>query len=224
MQMLIRTVVAQTVVLTCWSAFSLSQQAQAPSARPALHEFPLTLQQSVECGKAAIGTKVLAKLAIATKFQGTVIPRNALFTGVVIESTARGAKEPAKLAIRMEKAEWKDDSISLTAYLLPLSYPNTAPSAQNLPNESPDPSSRTLNGAGQDASSPMHAPFPTNDSQAAQAAIPEAPTLSTHPVQMKNVTVALADEGGAAIVSERSNIKLNKMTTYVFAATELPAK
>jgi len=222
--MLIRTMVAQCVVLTCWSAFSLSQQAQAPSARPALHEFPLTLQQSFESGKAKIGARVQAKLAAATKFQGTVIPRNAVFSGVVIESTATGAKEPAKLAIRMEKAEWKDDSISLTAYLLPLSYSNTSPSAQSLPNESPDPSSRTLNGAGQDSNSPMHAPFPTNDSQAAQAAIPEAPMLSSRPVQMKNVAIALADEGGAALVSEHTNIKLYKMTTYVFAATELPAK
>ena len=222
--MLIRTMVARGVVVACLSAFSLSQQAQAPSARPALHEFPLTLQQSIESGKAAIGTKVQARLAIATKFQGTVIPRNALFTGVVIESTAKAAKEPAKLAIRMEKAEWKEDSLSLTAYLLPLSYSNTAPAVQGLPNESPGPSSRTLNGAGDDANSPMRAPFPTNDSQAAQAAIPDAPTLSSRPVQMKNVTIALADEGGAAIVSERSNIKLNKMTTYVFAAIELPAK
>jgi hypothetical protein len=68
--MLIRTMVAQSVVLACLSAFSLSQQAQAPSARPALHEFPLTLQQSLESGKAAIGTKVQAKLAIADKVPG----------------------------------------------------------------------------------------------------------------------------------------------------------
>jgi hypothetical protein len=221
--MLIRTMVARAVVVACLSAFSLSQQAQAPSARPVLHEFPLTLQQSLESGKAAIGTKVQARLASPTKFQGTNIPRNAVFSGVVIESTAKGPKEPAKLAIRMEKAEWKEDSISLTAYLLPLSYSNTAPTAQGLPNESPGPSSRT-SGAGEDANSSMRVPFPTNDSQAAQAAIPEAPTLSSRPVQMKNVTVALADEGGAALVSEHNNIKLYKMTTYVFAATELPAK
>lgn len=222
--MRIRKMLVQTVVFTCWSAFSLSQQPQAPSARPALHEFPLTLQQSLESGKATIGTKVQAKLAVATKFQGTVIPRNALFTGVVIESTAKSAKDQAKLAIRMEKVEWKDDSVSLTAYLLPLSYSNTAQAAPSLPNESPDPSSRTLNGAGQDTNSPMSRPFPTNDSQAAQAVIPEAPTLSSRPVQMKNVNLALADEGGAALVSEHSNIKLYRMTTYVFAATELPAK
>jgi hypothetical protein len=214
--------VAQSIVLTCWSAFSFSQQAQAPSARPALHEFPLTLQQNIESGKAAIGTKVQAKLAIATKFQGTVIPRNAVFSGVVIESTAKGAKEPAKLAIRMEKAEWKDQSTSMMAYLLPLYYTMATPTS--LPAGSSDPSSSTLSGAGQDPNSPMSSRFPTNDSQAAQSAIPEIPTISSRPVPMKNVTLALADEGGAALVSERSNIKLDRMTTYVFAARESAAQ
>lgn len=214
--------VAQTVILACWSAFSLSQQAQAPSARPALHEFPLTLQQSIESGKTKIGTKVQAKLATATRFQGAVIPRNAVFSGVVIESTARGAKEPAKLAIRMETAEWKDQSTSMTAYLTPLYYTVAAPTS--LPGGSPDPSSRTLKGAGQDPNSPMYRPYPTNDSQAAQEAIPEIATTSTRPVAMKNVTLGLADDGGAALVSEHSNIKLYKLTTYVFAAREPAAQ
>jgi len=39
---------------------------------------------------------------------------------------------------------------------------------------------------------------------------------------MKNVTLAPADEGGAALVSEHANIKLYKLTTYVFAAGEAP--
>jgi len=34
------------------------------------------------------------------------------------------------------------------------------------------------------------------------------------------VTVAPADEGGAALLSEHSNIKLFRLTTYVFAARE----
>jgi len=66
-----------------------------------------------------------------------------------------------------------------------------------------------------------HQPFPANESQ---AAIPEIPSPSNRPVQIKNVTVALADEGGAALVSEHSNIKLFKFTTYVFAAREPRAK
>ena len=215
-----RRFILQGALLGFWSVASFAQQAPPSAPHPALHEFPLTLQQSIESGKAKIGTKVQARLAIATLFRGTVIPRNALFTGVVIESDAKSAKDPAKIAIRMETAEWKGGSTSLTAYLLPLSYATTVQAAQGPRGESQDPSSRSTNDAGQDANSPMRQQFPTNDSQAAQEAIPEAPTISSRPAQLKNVTLAPSDEGGAALVSERANIKLNKQTTYVFAAVE----
>ncbi len=218
-----RRLVVQGAILGFWSAASFAQQIPAPSPRPVLREFPLTLQQSIESGKNKIGTKVQAKLAVATLFQGTVIPRNAVFSGVVIESDAKSAKDPAKLAIRMETAEWKDWSTSLTAYLTPLYYTTTAQEVQSLPTGSPDPSSRTLNGPDQ-SDSRMSQPFPGSDSPSGLPAIPDVPAASNRPVPMKNVTLALADEGGAALLSEHSNIKLYKMTTYVFAAAESPAK
>ncbi len=216
-----RRLVVQGAILGFWSAASFAQQIPAPSPRPVLREFPLTLQQSIESGKNKIGTKVQAKLAVATLFQGTVIPRNAVFSGVVIESDAKSAKDPAKLAIRMETAEWKDWSTSMTAYLMPLYYTITDQAGQRLPNESQDPDSRTLDG--EQSQSPMQRSFP-HESQASQAAIPETPTTSNRPVPMKNVALARADEGGAALVSEHGNIKLNKLTTYVFAAVEATAK
>src|SRR5436305_3504716 len=220
MQMFIRRILVQSAILGVWSAAAVGQQASTSSPKPALHEFPLTLQQSVESGKAKIGTKVQAKLAVATLFHGVVIPRNALFSGVVIESDAKTAKDPAKLAIRMETAEWKDQSTSLTAYLIPLYYTTTSQAAPDLPNGSPDPSSRTMNG--EQANSPMQRPVPSTDSQTSQAAIPDTPSSSNRPAPMKNVTLALADEAGDALVYEHANIKLYKLTTYVFAAHEAP--
>ncbi len=214
-----RRLIVQGAMLGFSFAASLAQQAPAPSSHATLHQFALTLQQSIESGKTRIGTKVQAKLAAATTFQGTVIPRNAVFTGVVIESDAKSAKEPAKLAIRMETAEWKNGATSVTAYLMPLYYAPTVQAAQTFPNEAPDPSSRSLDG--EQPQSPMQrSSFPANNSQAAQEAIPENPTTSSRPVQMKSVVIARADEGGAALVSEHANIKLNKMTTYIFAAVE----
>lgn len=224
--MLSRRLVVQAAILGFWSAALFAQQRPAPSPRPALHQFALTLQQTIESGKTKIGTKVQAKLAAATVFDGTVIPRNAVFSGVVIESTAKSGKDPAKLAIRLETAEWKGGSTSMTAYLTPLYYAMTAAPVQNLANGSPDGSSRTLNDAGQDPSSdsPMNRPFPGSESQKSQAAIPEVPMPPNRPVPMKNVVIALADEGGAALASEHANIKLYKMTTYVFAAAEATVK
>jgi len=218
-----RSSAAQAAILGFWFAAFFAQEAAASSPeQPPLHEFALTLQQSVESGKTKIGTKVQAKLAIATKFDGTVIPRNAVFSGVVIESAAKSAKEPGKLAIRMDTAEWKHGSSSIRAYLLPLYYPTTTQAIQNFADASQE-SGPTSNGAqGSDSESPMsHESFPSNESQ---AAIPEIPTTSSRPVQIRNVTLALADEGGAALVSEHSNIKLFKLTTYVFAAREARAK
>jgi len=213
---------SQVAIIGCCFAVSVGQQKPPTSSSSVLHEFPLVLQQSLESGKAKIGTKVQAKLAVATMFDGTVIPRNAVFTGVVIESTLKSAKEPAKIAIRMETAEWKHGSSSMMAYLLPLYYPPTSHAMQNFGDASQE-SGPTSNGAqGSGSESPTsHQSFPSNESQ---AAMPEVSTTSNRPVQIKNVTVALADEGGAALVSEHGNIKLFKLTTYVFAARETRAK
>lgn len=212
---------SQVAIIGCCFAVSVGQQKPPTSSSDALHEFPLVLQQSIESGKAKIGTKVQAKLAVATMFDGTVIPRNAVFSGVVIESIPKSAKEPAKIAIRMETAEWKHGSSSMMAYLLPLYYPATTQAMQNF--EASQESGPTSNGAqGSSSESPTsHQSFPSNESQ---AAIPEISTTSNRPVQIKNVTVALADDGGAALVSQHSNIKLFKLTTYVFAAREPQAK
>jgi len=202
----------------------VGQQKLPTSSSGALREFPLVLQQSIESGKANIGTKVQAKLAVATMFEGTVIPRNAVFSGVVIESTPKSANEPAKLAIRMETAEWKHGSSSITAYLLPLYYPATTQSVPNFGDAPQEPGPNAPDGAGQHSSSDspiQHQSFPTDGSQ---SAIPEVSIASNRPVQIKNVTLALADEGGAALVSEHGNIKLFKLTTYVFAARETREK
>jgi hypothetical protein len=183
----------------------------------------VVLQQSVEAGKTPIGTKVEGKLATATLFQGTVIPRNAVFSGVVIESVAKSPKVAARLAIRMETARWKDQSSSMNAYLMPLYYAATAQAAQSPPNESPDPASKTLN-EGVQSDPRMSRPFSGNNTEAVQGAVPDAVASSSRPVRMKDVAVEPADEGGIALVSEHANIKLYKMTTYVLAAVEPPAK
>ena len=218
-----RSLVAQAVILGFLSAASIGQQSLSASSSLVLREFPMVLQQSVEAGKTPVGAKVQARLAVATLFHGTVIPRNAVFSGVILESVAKSANAPARLAIRLETAHWKDRSTCMKAYLMPLYYAATARAAQNLPYESPDPASRTLNGAGQ-SDSRMYQPFPGGDSETVQGAIPDTPSISSRPVSMKNVELEPANDGGIVLVSEHANIKLYKLTTYVFAAGEPPAK
>ena len=211
------------LIVGAWSVAVFGQQQPAQSATPALHEFPVILQQNVETGKTPVGTKLQAKLAAATLFNGTVIPKNAVITGLVVESEAKSAKNQARLEIRIDKVSWNGGWAPLGAYLMPLFYPTTGQAVPNLPHEAPDPDSRTLNGAGQ-SGSPMNRPFPSNGSEASRGAISDIPTISNRPVPMGNVALEPTSDGGIALVSEHANIKLYKLTTYVFAADESPAK
>jgi hypothetical protein len=221
--MFIRRMVAQALILSLWFAASLAQQTPAPLPHFALREFRLTLQQSIESGKTKIGTKVQAKLAADTLFDGALIPKNAVASGVVVESESKRGKNRARLAIRMNTLSWNGGWAPLGAYLMPLYYPTTWQAAPNPPDGSPDPDSRTMNGAGQ-SGSPMNRQFPGNGSEASQGAIPDIPTTSNHPVRMRDVALAPTSDGGIALVSEHANIKLYKLTTYVFAADESSAK
>jgi hypothetical protein len=222
--MLTRRLVVQGAIFAFCSAASIGQQSHQASPPPVLRQFPVILQQSVEAGKSPAGTKVQGKLAAATLFNGTLIPKNAVTSGVVVESESKRGKDRARLAIRMNTVSWNGGWAPLYAYLMPLYYPATGQAVPNLTNESPDPDSRTLNGPNQSSESPMSRPFPGGGSEANQGAIPDVAILSSRPVRMKNVVLEPTSNGGIALVSEHANIKLFKMMTYVFAADESSAR
>ncbi len=222
--MLTRRLVVQGAIFALCSAASIGQQSHQPSPTHVLRQFPVILQQSVEAGKSPAGTQVQGKLAAATLFNGELIPKDAIASGVIVESQSKKGEERARLAIRMNTVSWTGGWAPLNAYLMPLYYPASGQTVPNLPNESPDPDSRTLNGPNQSAQSPMSRPFPASDSESSQGAIPNVAILSNRPVRMKNVVLEPTSSGGIALVSEHANIKLFKMTTYVFAADESSAR
>jgi hypothetical protein len=205
-----------------WCTCSLAQHDPAVSGSPAVREFPVVLQQSVESGKTPIGTKIQAKLTIATLVDRVVIPKDAIFSGVVIESLAKTGKGPSRLAIRLESVQWKDGSASIKAYLTAWYYPRTVDVGPDLKYGPPEPASKTWDGAGQypSADSRVYRPFPGNDSDKNSGVIPNTTSsvTSNNPVLMKNVALAPTTDGGIALVSERANLKLDKLTTYVVAA------
>src|SRR5213079_1546550 len=101
--MLTRTVVVKfPLPFVLLSIFSLAQQEPVASASPSVLQFPVVLQQSLETGKTAVGSKIEAKLAVGTLVNGIVFPKNAVFSGRVIESVAKTGKNPSRLAIRMD--------------------------------------------------------------------------------------------------------------------------
>jgi hypothetical protein len=213
------------VVLGCYLAPSSSAQGAGPVP---IQELPVNLQQAVTAGKTAVGTKVQAKLMMATLVNGTVVPRNAVLSGEVLESTAKTGNEPSKIGIRMDSVTWKNGSASASAsirvYLTGWFFPTVAQPGQNLQYGPPPDASRTWNGAGAypDPNSPAYKPFPGSDSEKEQAA-PDTPNSITakQRVRMKGVDVEHGSDDELFLISKHSNIKLDRFTTYVLASGDL---
>ena len=186
----------------------------------------MVLESNVVAGKTAVGTKIQARLAVATLQEGIVIPRNALFTGEVIESKAKTATEASRVAIRMDSAQWKNGSAAVKLYLTAWYYPAVTEAGQNLQYGPAQPANRTWNGQGQypDPNSKTYKPFPGGDSDS-NANNPDVPSsvTSNHRVAMANVESERSSDGTIAIVSHKANIKLDKLTTYVLASGDLPS-
>jgi len=227
--MFIRKIVTQASILSfVFSCVSFGQQ-KAATPLALSQEFPVAMEQSVSAGKTAVGTKVRAKLVVATLVQGKVLPRNATLTGEVLESVAKTATTPSRLAIRMDSAQWKDGSAALKIYLTAWYYPATEEGGQNLQYGPPQAPGKTWNGQGAypNPNSPSYKPFPGGDPDEDKSSVPDtaAAKVSDHRVVMKDVEWVRAEDGTGTLVSKRVNIKLDRLTTYVFAATDaLPAK
>jgi len=203
----------------------LSQDKSAASSPTGVHEFPVQMRQKVEAGATAVGTKVQATLAIATLLDGNVIPKDAVFSGEVIESVAKSEQNPSRLSIRWDSVQWKKGSAPVKVYLTAWFYPPRDVAGQDLKYGPDVPASRTWNGAGvyPDPNSRVYRPFPDADSGNSRDAVPDAPvsTISGHRAQMKNIESVRNPDGDVAISSKKSNIKLDKLTMYVLASSDL---
>lgn len=211
------------------SATLPAQQKSVAPAPAAVQEFPVVMRQNVTAGKTPVGTEVQAKLVVGTMGEGTVFPKNAVFSGKVIESVKRTSTEPSRLAIRMDSVQWKDGSAAVKIYLTGWVYPTTVASGQDLQYGPQQSERKTWNGAGAYPvpDSPAVKPFPGGDSIQVSGAVPNttAAVTSRRRVAMKNVMSGRNNDGAVVIGSTHSDIKLDKLTTYVFAADELlPAK
>jgi hypothetical protein len=220
-----RTTAVTTLVLcVSYSATLIGQQTPAPAAPSGTREFPVNLQQSVTAGKTPVGTKIQAKLGIATLVDGTVVPRSAVFSGEVIESVAKTKTEPSRLAIRMDSVQWKNGSAAVKVYATAWYYPARDATGQELQYGPQEPANRTWNGQGQypDPNSKVYRPFPGGDPNQGTS-VPDTPsaTTSNHRVQMKEVETLSSNDGTITLVSKRTNLKLDKLTTYVLATGDL---
>jgi hypothetical protein len=212
-------------LLVLCSITLLAQQTPAAPFPSGTREFPVIMEQNVTAGNTPVGTKVRAKLTVATLVDGAVVPRNAVFGGEVIESVAKSATDASRLAIRMDSVQWKKGSAPIKVYLTAWFYPSMNVPGGDLQYGPPQSPSKTWNGAGAypDPNSPAYKPFPRGDSDTRSNTVPDtaASVTSNHRVVMKNVESARNSDGAIAITSSHSNIKLDKLTTYVLATVDL---
>ena len=215
--------VAVTAAICCVAA--LCEQKPAPSGPAGVREFPVTLRQKVEAGATPVGTKVEAELVVATLVDGVVIPRDAVFTGEVVESAAKSATDPSRLALRMDSVHWKKGSATVKVYLTAWYYPLQQAQEQDLSYGPHVEGKAAWNGMGAYPveQSPATQPFPRSDSQTSPGAVPDSTStrVSSHRVLIRNVESKRDSDGTIALTSTHSNIKLDKLTTYVLATDEL---
>jgi hypothetical protein len=199
---------------------SLFAQSKTPTANTvAAQEFPVTMRQKVVAGTTPVGAKVEANLAIATLVGGKVVPVGATFTGEVVQSSAKSASDPCRLAIRINNVRWKGQSLELKAYLTAWYYPMQLAGSDD---HSDDQSGEIHGNVGVREGGRSNTPFPSNTAPDGMG-LPSGPTskLSEHRKAMKDVDSMYLDDGTLALTSTRFNIKIDKSTTYVLATGDL---
>ncbi|MFZ3341332.1 MAG: hypothetical protein WA609_10270 [Terriglobales bacterium] len=194
-------------------------KASAPSSGAvsvaSVQEFPVTMRQNVKAGRTPVGTKVEAKLTMATLVSGTVIPAGAIFSGKVVESAAKSSSDPSRIAIRMDSVQWKNESKPITVYLTSWYYPIQMP--EDLDHDRDDCQSP----GGMGMKCPLGAGMPGTRFPPDELPPPPGAQVSTSRVEMKDVESARKADGTIELTSTHSNIKLDKTTTYVLATGDL---
>jgi hypothetical protein len=224
-----RMVVGQMMLIIIFGTVVLFGQTLPQSSGPSTAiEFPIVMKQNIVAGKTPVGTKVQAKLVAATLVNSVVVPRDATLSGEVTESIKKSASDPSRLAIRMDSADWKKGSAPIKAYLTAWYYPEAAAANQDLSYQPPDAanSKRNWNGMGTypDPNNPVsQQKFPAGDSNkdAGQAPASPASSISKHRVLMKNVQSFRNPDGTVVLIDQRSDLKLDKITTYVLASGDM---
>jgi hypothetical protein len=222
------------IVMRCaWMLVALasnlsSQQTTAKPADTASSEFPVVMRQSITAGKTPVGTRVQAELVIATMTTGTVVPRGAILTGEVVESVAKSKTEPSRLSIRIDSAQWKNGSATLKIYLTAWYYPEVAMTNQDLSYQPPGAanSKRNWNGQGTypDPGNPIsQEKFPGRDSgkDSDNGPLTPASSISKHRTLLKHIESARSYDGVVTLISPSQNIKIDRLTTYVLATSDL---
>ena len=212
---------------------SLANAEKKPAAGADLLELPVYFQQKITAGITPVGTKITAKLTIATLVKGSVVPQGAVLSGEVTESQVKSADAPSKLGLRMDLAEWKGGSLPIKVYLTEWYYPPRRPLMEDdssglsgihgsvgitMGGGAPYPSS----------GSPEPGRFPDDGPPTVSPTIDPNPdktpaNVSPHRVRMKDVELKRGEDATISLICKKRSLKLDKNTNYVLASDTLSA-
>ncbi|MGB9234535.1 MAG: hypothetical protein WCC04_08980 [Terriglobales bacterium] len=210
---------SRVVLAIVLGSASLAGQQKPASPNPSAQiELPVLMQQKVVAGKTRPGTKVHARLAIATLVNNVVVPEGAILSGEVTESVPRSATGPSRLAICMDSAQGKDRSVPIKVYLTAWYYPAETSTEELSPSDAANPTTSPIGGFPRRVRNPTLSPFPRGDPE--PATLPVS-SVSQHRVLMKNVEPMRNSAGVVTLTSTHSTLKLDKRTVYVLAADGL---
>ena len=196
--MSLRTLVAILLFVFVHSVGSWAQKQAGTVSVTGVQEFPVVFQSSITSGKTQSGTKIQARLSIATLLNGIVVPRNAEFSGEVVVSQARTRNEPSRLSVRMDSVSWKNGSVPVKVFLTQWFYTSIAGNLSPL----------------------QSGPVLWNDTVTPPPTVPNK-AISPHREKMKNVGIERASDGTVMLVCEQHSVKIDRSTTYVLTTGDL---
>jgi hypothetical protein len=192
-------------LLLC-AQFSMAQPAPRHASRERL-EFPLELRQKIVAGQTPAGSAVEAKLVIATLVRGVVIPEGAMFSGTVEESVARAGNTPSRLRIHITAAKWNAGSMTVNLYITNTCYPHRRSAL-----EKEDSLSGLQKRQDEILQAQQHGGvIPMLDTEK-----PGASSRYEHRTVLEDTKGERDEDGRIAILSEKSNLKLDAGRVYGF--------
>jgi hypothetical protein len=193
-------------------------QAQTETPRPQVGEvsIPAELKTTVKAENAHRGDPVeFRTLEAQLVANGVVMPANAKLMGRIVGAAPQQGDKPSWLVLLVERAEWKQNSIPLHAFIArqieisvnPLNSQNTDAMSNTNARRPGRESARAAMHDGIDNSPTTRMP------QDAREATPQGPTTKSPPI--KDLKIVRDKDGIAYLFSANSNVKLPSGTLFV---------
>jgi hypothetical protein len=197
------------------AALVVQAQSDSPVTKPAADlSIPAELTKTVRADKAHRGDPVeFTTLEAVLIGQKVVMPAQTKLLGRIVGAAPRQGNKPSWLVLLVEKAEWKQHSVPLHAFissqitLLPPPNPNTVPA------DAPPAigNRRRISGrtGGETSAVPSLERFPQDETAGLQEQV------VARPATLKDVRIVRDNDGTSYLVSTKSNVKLPSGTLFM---------